>query len=127
MDLHGKQNRRGEWRGLTVRDGEVRSADAQDRQDRFWSIRPNLCENDGMPTVVSLYVAKTHLSELGERAANGEEIVVTKHGKPRFRLVEVQPARRRPGPGGDRLAVSAIADDFDAPDEELERLFGTND
>ena len=37
-----------------------------------------LCEYGRMPTTVSLYVAKTHLSELGERAANGEEIVVTK-------------------------------------------------
>ena len=44
------------------------------------------------PTVVSLYDAKTHLSELGERAAAGEEIVVTKHGKPRFRLVEMNEA-----------------------------------
>ena len=78
-------------------------------------------------TTVSLYVAKTHLSELGERAANGEEIVVTKHGKPRFRLVEVQAARERPGPGGNRMRLSYAADDFDAPDEELERLFGARD
>ena len=45
-------------------------------------------------SVVSLYEAKTHLSELGERAAAGEEIVVTKHGKPRFRLVPVEPKKR---------------------------------
>jgi len=80
-----------------------------------------------MPTTVSLYEAKTHLSELGERAANGEEIVVTKHGKPRFRLVEVQAASPRPGPGRDLMGISKMADDFDAPDEELERLFGTRD
>ena len=80
-----------------------------------------------MPTTVSLYVAKTHLSELGERAANGEEIVVTKHGKPRFRLLEVEPAHQRPGPGGNRMGISGAVDDFDAPDEELERLFGTRD
>ena len=80
-----------------------------------------------MPTTVSLYVAKTHLSELGERAANGEEIVVTKHGKPRFRLVEVQAARQRPGPGGNRMGITDATDDFDAPDEDLERLFGTRD
>jgi prevent-host-death family protein len=78
-----------------------------------------------MPTTVSLYMAKTHLSELGERAANGEEIVVTKHGKPRFRLVEVEAAPRRPGPGADRMGIRSLAEDFDAPDEELERLFGT--
>jgi prevent-host-death family protein len=78
-------------------------------------------------TTVSLYEAKTHLSELGERAANGEEIVVTKHGKPRFRLVEVQMAHPRPGPGRNLMGISDIAADFDAPDEGLERLFGTRD
>ncbi|MES2171641.1 MAG: type II toxin-antitoxin system prevent-host-death family antitoxin [Actinomycetota bacterium] len=76
---------------------------------------------------VSLYEAKTHLSELGERAAGGEEIIVTKHGKPRFRLVAIETiAQRRPF-GGNRLGVTYIADDFDAPDPELERLFGTRD
>jgi len=78
-------------------------------------------------TTVSLYEAKTHLSELGERAANGEEIVVTKHGKPRFRLVEVNAARERPGPGGNVMGITFAADDFDAPDDEVERLFGTRD
>lgn len=80
-----------------------------------------------MTTTVSLYEAKTHLSELGERAAHGEEIVVTKHGKPRFRLVEVRAQTQRPGPGRNLMGISSIADDFDAPDEELERLFGTGD
>ncbi len=80
-----------------------------------------------MATTVSLYEAKTHLSELGERAANGEEIVVTKHGKPRFRLVEVQTAHPRPGPGRNLMGIRSISDDFDAPDEEIERLFGTRD
>jgi prevent-host-death family protein len=80
-----------------------------------------------MTTTVSLYEAKTHLSELGERAANGEEIVVTKHGKPRFRLVEVQAETARPGPGGNRMGVRQMVGDFDAPDDELERLFGTRD
>lgn len=76
------------------------------------------------PTVVSLYVAKTHLSELGERAANGEEIVVTKHGKPRFKLVDARSIAARPGPGGNPMGISYLAEDFDAPDEEIERLFG---
>ena len=35
-----------------------------------------------MSKPVSLYDAKTHLSELVERAAGGEEIVITKAGKP---------------------------------------------
>ena len=85
------------------------------------------------PTVVSLYDAKTHLSELGERAAAGEEIVVTKHGKPRFRIVAVAPRKQRPLPGStdfgltDAERESLKTHDWFAPDEEIERLFGTRD
>lgn len=81
-------------------------------------------------TTISLYEAKTHLSELGERAANGEEIVVTKHGKPRFRIAAIPAPRRRPLPGTVALDLSPASRrnlaDFDwfAPDEELERDFG---
>ena len=81
-------------------------------------------------TLVSLYDAKTHLSELGERAAAGEDIIVTKHGKPRFRITAIEPAKRRPRPGTVKLAHpeqwEALADlDWFEPNEEIERLFGT--
>jgi prevent-host-death family protein len=84
-------------------------------------------------TVVSLYDAKTHLSELGDRAAAGEEIVVTKHGKPRFKLVAVPQRKPRPLPGSidlgaDREAWAALAAiDWFERDEELERLWGTRE
>ena len=78
-------------------------------------------------TFVSLYEAKTHLSELGERAANGEEIVVTKHGKPRFKLVAAMLPAARPAPGGNPMGISYLSEDFDAPDEQIERLFGLAD
>jgi prevent-host-death family protein len=80
-----------------------------------------------MATIVSLYEAKTHLSALGERAAQGEEIIVTKHGKPRFRLVSAEVRSARRPPGGGPMQISYLADDFDAPDPEIERLFGTRD
>ena len=82
------------------------------------------------PTTVSLYEAKTHLSELGDRASRGEEIVVTKHGKPTFRIVPVVEKIPRPGPGAflDRFSSAQRAEleqvDWFAPDEELERDFG---
>lgn len=82
---------------------------------------------------VSLYEAKTHLSELGERAANGEEIVVTKHGKPKFRIVPLEEPTRRPMPGAfawkltDAEKKSLDEYDWFAPDEEIERLFGTRE
>ncbi|HEX6534351.1 MAG TPA: type II toxin-antitoxin system prevent-host-death family antitoxin [Gemmatimonadaceae bacterium] len=67
-----------------------------------------------MSKPVSLYEAKTHLSELVERAAGGEEIIITKAGKPKARLVPLRdPAvQRRPGAWRGRVR---IARDFDAP------------
>jgi prevent-host-death family protein len=68
-----------------------------------------------MPPIVSnLYEAKTNLSQLVDRAAAGEEIIIAKNGVPLARLVplEARPIRRIPG--GWEGGVQ-IADDFDAP------------
>jgi prevent-host-death family protein len=74
---------------------------------------------------VSLYDAKTHLSELVEQAAQGREIVIAKSGKPKARLVPLAPKDtrhlRKPGRGKGKIW---IADDFDAPlAPEILRLF----
>jgi prevent-host-death family protein len=63
---------------------------------------------------VSLYEAKTQLSALVERAAEGEEIVIAKSGKPKARLVPLDDVRplRRPGRGRGAWHVRG---DFDAP------------
>ena len=65
---------------------------------------------------VSLYEAKTHLSELVEQAAQGQEIVIAKSGKPKARLVPLAPKDtrhlRKPGRGKGKVW---IAPDFDAP------------
>ena len=42
-----------------------------------------------MSTQVNIYEAKAKLSDLVERAANGEDIVIAKSGRPRVRLVPV--------------------------------------
>ena len=63
---------------------------------------------------VTLYDAKTNLSDLVERAAGGEEIVIAKRGKPKALLVplaHVHPLRR-PGLGRGKWHVGK---DFDAP------------
>jgi prevent-host-death family protein len=39
---------------------------------------------------IGAFEAKTHLSSLLDRAAAGEEIVITKHGKPIARLVSAE-------------------------------------
>jgi prevent-host-death family protein len=41
---------------------------------------------------IGAFEAKTHLSSLLDRAAAGEEIVITKHGKPVARLIGAQVA-----------------------------------
>ncbi|HTR19790.1 MAG TPA: type II toxin-antitoxin system prevent-host-death family antitoxin [Gemmatimonadales bacterium] len=79
----------------------------------------------GVRERVSLYEAKTHLSELVEQAAQGREIIVTKSGKPKARLVPLAPQDtkhlRIPGRGKGRVW---IAPDFDAPlPPEILRLF----
>jgi prevent-host-death family protein len=43
---------------------------------------------------VGAFEAKTHLSTLLERVAQGEEIVITRHGKPLARLIPVAVADR---------------------------------
>jgi prevent-host-death family protein len=64
--------------------------------------------------MINIYQAKTHLSELVERAANGEEIIIAKAGKPRARLVSLETDRvlRKPGVWKGQMW---IAEDFDAP------------
>lgn len=67
-----------------------------------------------MAKIMNLYEAKTHLSELVERAAAGEEIVIAKAGRPKARLVPLQKTQRPRKPGLWKGAVW-IADDFDSP------------
>ncbi|HEX9636842.1 MAG TPA: type II toxin-antitoxin system Phd/YefM family antitoxin [Acidobacteriota bacterium] len=67
-----------------------------------------------MAKTVNIYEAKTHLSELVERAARGEEVVIAKAGEPKARLVPFgQPRRpRKPGAWKGRVVIRS---DFDAP------------
>jgi prevent-host-death family protein len=63
---------------------------------------------------INLYEAKTNLSQLIERAAAGEEIVIAKAGRPLARLV---PLAQRTGsrPLGLFAGEISIGADFDAP------------
>lgn len=63
---------------------------------------------------VSVYDAKTHLSRLLDRAAGGEEIVITRNGRPVAKLVAATPMRkpRRLGTLKGRIRISKS---FDAP------------
>ncbi len=72
---------------------------------------------------IGMHEAKTHLSQLVERALDGEEIVLTRRGEPAVRLV--------PERGGGFAALAgvwkgrvSIADDFDELPEEFEERLG---
>jgi prevent-host-death family protein len=70
-----------------------------------------------------MHEAKTHLSRLAERAANGEEIVIARAGRPLAKLVPIEEGRkaRKLGLWAGQLRVS---DDFDDPLPcELQRFF----
>ena len=54
---------------------------------------------------VGSFEAKTHLPQLLQRVAEGEEITITKHGKPVARLVP--PSAAKPAPDV-RAAVAAM-------------------
>ena len=73
-----------------------------------------------MSRIVNLYDAKTHLSDLVERAAEGEEIIIAKNGKPRARLVAL-PAQREPRrPGGWKGQVWTAPDWEETPQELID-------
>ncbi len=67
-----------------------------------------------MSDIVNLYDAKTHLSQLVDRAAGGEEIIIAKNGTPLVQLVPVVPAKAKRQPAG-ALNVTFLSPDFDAP------------
>jgi prevent-host-death family protein len=45
--------------------------------------------------VIGIYEAKSRLSKLVERAEAGEEVILTRRGKPVAKIVNVAPATRR--------------------------------
>jgi prevent-host-death family protein len=45
----------------------------------------------GKSETVNIAAAKARLPELVERAANGEEIILARHGRPRARLTPIAP------------------------------------
>ena len=63
---------------------------------------------------VNIYDAKTRLSQLVDQAAGGEDVVVSRHGKPLVRITRLTEPKRRIKFGllKGRLKVPA---DFDAP------------
>ncbi len=77
-------------------------------------------------SAVTVTEAKAQLSSLVERVGRGEEIVIRRGREPVAKLIGYVPARK-PRVPGDLEGQIWMSDDFDEPDEELERLFGTRE
>ena len=76
-----------------------------------------------MSESVNVYEAKTHLSQLLDRAAAGEEIVIARAGRPVARLVALaEPASRRRIPGGWQGKVR-MASDFEELPADIAAAF----
>jgi prevent-host-death family protein len=73
----------------------------------------------------NIHEAKTHLSRLIEKAIAGEEVVISKAGKPMVRLVPYQQAVAEPRPLGIWRGKVSIAEDFDElPSEIMDAFLG---
>ena len=72
--------------------------------------------------VVNVHEAKTHLSKLLERVAQGEEITLGKAGKPVARLVPIEKKTRKRRLG-DLKGKIWMAEDFDETDQEIIDMF----
>jgi prevent-host-death family protein len=70
--------------------------------------------------VVSVYNAKTHLSQLLGRVEAGEEIIISRQGRPVARLAPLAPPRARRVPGWTGRGIT-VPEDFDEFSEQDER------
>ncbi len=71
-----------------------------------------------------MHEAKTHLSQLVERALAGEEIVVTRRGKPAVRLTPVDPAADREALFGCMAGEIEFLDGWDELPDDIAEAFG---
>ena len=72
--------------------------------------------------IINIYEAKTHLSRLVDRVAQGEEIIIARAGKPLAKLVPYQ-EDDQPRHAGGWEGRMWIAPDFDDTDEDLIAAF----
>jgi antitoxin (DNA-binding transcriptional repressor) of toxin-antitoxin stability system len=73
-----------------------------------------------MTKIYNLYAAKTHLSELVERAANGETLLIAKGNKP---MATLGPPPKKPKIRyGFLKGKIKLPKDFFEPDAEIQKL-----
>jgi prevent-host-death family protein len=69
--------------------------------------------------LVNVHQAKTHLSQLLQEVERGEEVVIARSGVPVARLVAWRAPTQPVASPGAMLGQIELADDFDAPLDEL--------
>ena len=80
-----------------------------------------------MRKIVNMHEAKSTLSRLVERALKGDEIVVSKAGRPLVRLVPVTRVAKARRPGRWKGRVSMARDFNNLPEDVLDSFEGKND
>ena len=77
--------------------------------------------------IFNIHEAKTHLSRLVERAAQGEPFVIAKAGKPMVKVSALETStRKRSRRTGFLVGQILVPDDFDRMgDEEIAAQFGS--
>ena len=75
---------------------------------------------------VNIHQAKTHLSQLIEKASKGESFIIAKAGKPVVRVTALSaPTAAQVRRLGFMAGQISVPDDFDRMgQEEIERMFG---
>ena len=72
--------------------------------------------------VVNIHNAKTHLSELIKLAANGEEVIICKSGKPTVKLIKYNTTTQKRQPGYWKGKVT-IKEGFDKLPDDFMNFF----
>ncbi len=74
----------------------------------------------------NIHEAKTHLSQLIESVLAGEDVIISRAGRPLVRLVPYEGASK-PRRAGDWKGQIEMADDFDEESPEINALFWGSD
>ena len=76
-------------------------------------------------TTVNIHEAKTNLSRLMERVAQGESFIIAKAGRPVARVVPIdEPAKPQQRKRFDIMPYQEVPEDFDEMGrEEIEKMF----
>jgi prevent-host-death family protein len=80
-------------------------------------------------TTVNIHEAKTHLSQLLARVADGETVIIAKAGRPVARLSPIDENETRPPLFGFMAGQITVPDDFDTmfADEIADLFEGSDD